>query len=880
MHLDEIRNKFLSYFETHGHTRVDSSSLVPKGDPSLLFTNAGMVQFKDYFLGIKTPEFKRATSCQTCIRAGGKHNDLENVGRTGRHHTFFEMLGNFSFGDYFKDKAIEFAWNFLTKELKIPKKNLYVSVYEKDKDAYSIWHKKIKIEPSRIYKFGEKDNFWAMSDTGPCGPCSEIYYDLGPSVGCKKKTCDVGCECDRYIEIWNLVFMEFDRSSDGKLTPLPKPSIDTGMGLERVASVLQGVYSNYDTDLFKHLIHDIEKKVSKKYGENPDTDISIRVIADHIRASVFLISEGVLPSNEGRGYVLRRIIRRAVRHGKKLGQLTPFLYKLIPQLVILMSKAYPHLKSQQPFTEKVLQAEESRFLQTLDNGLKILETELHKLKDQKKKTLSGETIYKLYDTFGFPLDLIQVIADEKNVSLDIHGDTHGFEKYMNEQKERARAKWAGSGERKENPVYQALSQKIKCEFLGYQATNTHSKLKAIIHDGKSIESLSVKDKPLSVELVFSETPFYGESGGQVGDSGTIQHDHATLEVTDSQKPVPHFIVHSTKLNKGTIKVGETFELRVDSKRRLDIALNHTATHMLHYALREQLGDHIRQAGSLVAPDRLRFDFTQFQPLTPMELENLENFMNERIRVNDPVSATEMSFKEAMDIGAIALFGDKYEDRVRVLQVGDYSTELCGGTHLKGTGEIRLFKIISETGVSAGVRRMEALTGDGAFKFLKNRDEELKHIESDLKITKDAPQKIKTLLHQYKDLERQLTSTQDKSIEGHTKDLLSLVQEKNGVRFLATTVTAQNIPSLRTYCDQLRDKLKSGIIVLGSEIDGRAVLIAAVTKDLTSKYSAHDLIQKLSPLVGGKGGGKPDLAQGGGPNNGALTDTLNHVSELI
>ena len=880
MQLDDIRKRFLSFFEERGHHKVSSSSLVPRNDPTLLFTNAGMVQFKDIFLGTQLPEFKTATSCQICIRAGGKHNDLENVGKTGRHHTFFEMLGNFSFGDYFKDKAIEYAWDFLTHDLKLAKKNLYVSVYEKDDEAYKIWNKKIKLESSRIYRFGEKDNFWAMGETGPCGPCSEIYYDLGAQVGCRKKSCDVGCSCDRYIEIWNLVFMQYQRDEKGQLTPLPKPSIDTGMGLERVASILQGVHSNYDTDLFQKLIQSIEKVVEKKYGtlgNNKEDDISIRVIADHIRSSTFLISEGILPSNEGRGYVLRRILRRAIRHGKKLGLTAPFLYKLVPSMVELMSKTYPQLKDQQPFTEKVIYSEEERFLQTLDNGLKILESEIAKLKDQKKKELSGETIYKLYDTFGFPLDLIQLLAQEHHVSLD----RSGFEKYMNEQRERARAKWVGSGEKKQLSIYASLSEKIKCHFKGYETSQTHSKLKSLLHEGKEVASLTAEAKTIACELIFQETPFYGEGGGQIGDTGIIKSEKAEIEVTDTQKPFPHLIIHIGKLIKGSIKVGETFDLTVNAHRRLDIALNHTATHMLHAALREQLGDHVRQAGSLVAPDRLRFDFTHFSPLTPLEIENLENFMNEHIRANDPVTSTVMSYKDALDIGAMALFGDKYEDKVRVLQVGNYSTELCGGTHLHATSEIRLFKIISETAIAAGVRRMEALTGDGAFQYLKARDGKLKEIEDSLHITPgEASKKIKQITERTKELERELGRFQDKSISESTQDLLNLVKEKNGVKILAAHLSVSNVEMLRTYCDQLRDRLKSGIVVLGANLNNRAILMAAVTHDLTSRYSAHDIIQKISPLIGGRGGGKADLAQGGGPQTDKLSEALQKASDFI
>lgn len=879
MQLDEIRNRFLEFFESKGHQRVDSSPLVPRNDPSLLFTSAGMVQFKDYFLGTKTPEFKTAVSCQKCLRVGGKHNDLENVGQTSRHHTFFEMLGNFSFGDYFKEKAIQYAWEFVTKELKISKKNLYVSVFEEDDEAHKIWHKKIKIDSKRIYRFGKKDNFWAMADTGPCGPCSEIYYDYGLSVGCKKKTCAPGCSCDRYVEIWNLVFMEFERSQDGKITPLPKPSVDTGMGLERVASVLQGVHSNYDVDLFQNIIrgpkNSIEKIVQKQYGKDSQTDVSIRVISDHIRAMTFLISDGVLPSNEGRGYVLRRIIRRAIRHGKKCGQNNPFLYKLVSPLVVLMGKTYPQLKEHQAFVEKVISSEEERFLKTLDNGLKILEEEISKLESKDKKMLSGEVIYKLYDTFGFPVDLIQVISEEQKFSLDILG----FEKYMNEQRERARKKWQGSGQIKQNPLYQELSQKIHCKFSGYKTTRRQARLKMLIVDGKIVETVLIKDKEeLKVELIFSETPFYGESGGQIGDTGFIRNEKGEVEVYDTQKPNPHFIVHYGKLKKGSLKVGDVLELIIDEHRRQDIMLNHTATHMLHYALQHQLGDHVRQAGSLVAPDRLRFDFTHFSPLSPMEIERLENFMNERIRANDSVTAAVMSFKEAIDIGAMALFGDKYEDKVRVLQIGDYSVELCGGTHLHSTGEIRLFKIISESAISAGVRRIEALTGDGAFYYLKSRDVALREIENELQ-TSLAHQKVKGLLEKTKQLEKQVSSSQGKFISESAKGLLNLVKEKNGVKILATVVRVSDIKHLRTYCDELRNHLRSGIIVLGANIEGRAVLISAVTKDLITRYSAHDIIQKLSPIVGGKGGGKPELAQGGGPDVSKLSQSIEGVYSL-
>jgi len=873
MKLDEVRRRFLKYFSSLGHEVVPSSGLVPKNDPTLLFTNAGMVQFKDYFLGAKEPSNKTATSCQLCMRAGGKHNDLENVGKTLRHLTLFEMLGNFSFGDYFKEKAVQYAWTFLTKELKIPKEKLYVSVHKDDDETFSIWHKKIKIEKKRIFKFGDKDNFWAMGNTGPCGPCSEIYYDLGEKIGCRKKTCAPGCDCDRYSEIWNLVFMEFNRSQDGKLTPLPKPSVDTGMGLERLAVVMQGVTSNYDIDLFQSLIRSIEKLIDREYGRGRDNDISIRVIADHIRSVSFLISEGVLPSNEGRGYVLRRILRRAVRHGKKLGQHKPFMFRLVASLVDLMAGSYPQLKEQKPFIEKVIHTEEERFLETLDRGLRLLSEELLSLQKQRKKVIPGEVVYKLYDTFGFPLDLIRVIADEKKLKID----ELGFEKHMNAQRTRARAKWKGSGEKAKNPIYQKIADKVKVNFLGYEATNAQSKVKVLLVNGKKVSSCStLKEK---IEIIFASTPFYGEGGGQVGDTGLAKSKETEIKIVDTQKPYHNFIIHTGILLKGSIKEGQTFNLVVDAKRRRNIMFNHTATHMLHYALQAQLGDHVRQAGSLVAPDRLRFDFTHFSPLTEMEIQKLENFMNEHIRGNDPVTATVMSYKEATDIGAMALFGEKYGDKVRVLQVGNYSTELCGGTHLSGTGEIRLFKIISETALGAGVRRLEALTGDGAFQYLVKRDETLKNIETHLKASsKEVEGRVHQLLTKTKKLEREQSKLQDRSISEKANTLLSEKKVIHGVNVIATKVATTDARALRTYCDVLRDKMKSGVVVLGADLGSRAVILVAVTKDLTQKYSAHSIIQKICPIIGGKGGGRPDFAQGGGPDTKKLDEALKKAFE--
>ncbi|MBI4040897.1 MAG: alanine--tRNA ligase [Deltaproteobacteria bacterium] len=877
MKVHELREQFLKYFERKEHHRVPSSGLIPQNDPSLLFTNAGMVQFKDYFLGTQTPPFARAVSAQKCIRAGGKHNDLENVGFTARHHTFFEMLGNFSFGDYFKQEAIEYAWTFITRELSIHSQKLFVSVFKEDDEAYAIWHKKIKLPTTKIFKFGEKDNFWQMADTGPCGPCSELYYDLGQDVGCGKKTCTVGCSCDRFIEIWNLVFMQFNRDREGILTPLPKPCVDTGAGLERLASVLQGKKSNYDIDLFQFLIHAIEKQTHKTYGENIHSDTSIRVIADHIRASTFLISEGVLPSNEGRGYVLRRILRRAIRHGKKMGLTSPFIYKLTHPMAEAMGDAYPQLIEQKAFIEKVIHAEEERFLQTLERGITLLEKEITVLKAQKKNILDGKTVYKLYDTFGFPLDLIQIIAEEHHLKID----EKQFEIEMEEQRKRARAGWIGSGEQKQKPIYQKLYEKIKTKFLGYEITEASSKVKAILFNENLVEKISFQDQPLSLEVIFAETPFYGEGGGQMGDTGFIRNEETELEVKDTKKPFPHLILHQVLLKKGTLKVGQAFTLSVDRKRRKDIMLNHTATHMLHHALQTFIGEHVRQAGSLVAPDRLRFDFTHFSSVTERQWEQLESWMNERIAAQDPVTATIMSHQEALDIGAIALFGEKYENQVRVLQIGNYSTELCGGTHLHNTGEIRLFKIISETAVAAGIRRIEAVTGDAALQYFSKRDHLTKDLQNLLKVgSNELLQKVTQLLEKLKEYERKQSQWIDQSISQTAKEIIKNARNIAGVQVLTERVLVSDMKSLRIFSDQAKERLGSGIIILGAEMEGTAAVTVAVTKDLIPRYSAHDLIQKLTPLLGGKGGGRADFAQGGGPQVDKLTEVLQKARALL
>ncbi|UCD85027.1 MAG: alanine--tRNA ligase, partial [Deltaproteobacteria bacterium] len=687
----QIRRSFLKYFEGKGHRILPSSSLVPEKDPTLLFTNAGMVQFKKVFTGEEKIEFKRATTSQKCLRVSGKHNDLENVGRTARHHTFFEMLGNFSFGDYFKQEAIDFSWEFLTDILSLPKEKLWVSVFQDDDEAYDIWKGK-DVRPERIVRMGEKENFWAMGETGPCGPCSEIIIDQGEEVGCHRPECAPGCDCDRYLELWNLVFMQYNRQENGKLVPLPKPSIDTGMGLERVAAVLQGVKSNYETDLLRVTIRNTEEITQIKYGEDDEKDISFQVIADHCRGMVFLVGDGILPANEGRGYVLRRIMRRAARHGKKLDLNEPFLYKLSGNVVDQMEEAYPELKERRSYIAMIIQKEEERFLDTLDRGLQILQEEMERLRGSKGQTVPGEVVFKLYDTYGFPLDLTEDIAAEEGFAVD----TEGFNQEMEQQRERARMSWKGTGAQEIKGVYSRLSEDgLTVTFLGYDRLKNKSKVERIIRNDEFVESVKPGDE---VEIITRETCFYGEAGGQMGDQGVIQGRGSEFQVMDTIRPLPSLILHRGRVRKGQISVGDEVTMKVDENWRQSTVLHHTATHILQSALRQVLGDHVKQSGSLVAPDRLRFDFTHFSPVEERELKRVEELVNQRIRENHPVATKTTSYNEAIKGGAIALFGEKYEDNVRLVKVGKVSSELCGGTHARRSGDIGLFKIVSESGV--------------------------------------------------------------------------------------------------------------------------------------------------------------------------------------
>jgi len=872
---NELRARFLKFFEDRGHTVVPSSPLIPHNDPTLLFTNAGMNQFKDCFLGMEDRGYYRAASSQKCVRAGGKHNDLENVGRTARHHTFFEMLGNFSFGDYFKKEAIAYAWEFLTEDLGLDKDRLYVTVYTDDDEAADIWHRQEGVPRERIYRFGEKDNFWSMGDTGPCGPCSEIFWDNGPEVGCGSPDCAVGCDCDRYMEIWNNVFMQFNREASGTLTPLPKPSVDTGMGLERICTVMQGVKSNYDTDLLQGIIRHVERLSGKQYGDSEKDDVSMRVIADHARATTFLICDGALPSNEGRGYVLRRIMRRAARHAKMLGFADPILYRTVDAVNEMMGGSYPELLEREEYIKKVIRAEEERFAETLDRGLAILNDAVADLRRAGKTVVPGETLFRLYDTFGFPTDLTADIVRAEGFTID----EPGFEACMERQREQAREHWKGSGEEGIAAIHKTLHNRgIRSAFVGYDEKCSYATVSAILRDGAEVTEARGGD---TVEIITDRTPFYGESGGQVGDTGTISTGSAHVRVTGTIRPYPDLIVHRGTVVEGTLRTGEACDLKVASADRDATARNHTATHLLQTALRRVLGEHVKQAGSLVAPDRLRFDFTHFAAMTPEEIRRVEEIVNTFIMENDPVHAREMAVEEAMESGATALFGEKYGDRVRVVKVGEVSAELCGGTHVRAAGEIGSFKILSETGIAAGVRRIEALTGMGALRHTQKMEEEMRQIASLLKAEGgDTVDRLQKLLARQREMQREIEALQGQLNAARSGDLLADVREVNGVKVLATTVEVDNPKKLRELADTLKDRLGSGVVVLGCEKDGKANLLVAVTKDLTGRITAGDIIRQLAPIIGGSGGGKPELAQAGGSRPEKLTEALGMVGGLI
>jgi alanyl-tRNA synthetase len=872
---NEIRSRFLLFFEERGHTVVASSGLIPHKDPTLLFINAGMNQFKDVFLGREKRSYVRAASAQKCVRAGGKHNDLENVGQTARHHTFFEMLGNFSFGDYFKQDAIAYAWQFLTVEMGLPKDKLWVTVFREDDEAHTIWRDQVGVPEERIVRMGEKDNFWSMGDTGPCGPCSEILIDQGESMTCGDE-CGIGkCDCDRYLELWNLVFMQFDRSADGAMAPLPKPSIDTGMGLERIAAVMQGVQSNYDCDLLRGIIAFVEKLSGKRYGDDPAHDMSMRVIADHSRATAFLIADGVLPSNEGRGYVLRRIMRRAARHAKMLGFADPVLYRTAVFVLESMACAYPEEAGRADYVSKVVKVEEERFIQTLDNGLRILNEEVARLRAAGAAVLPGDVAFRLYDTYGFPLDLTADIVRAEGIAID----EAGFESCMEEQRRKAREHWKGSGEEAIAGIYRQLAADgLRTEFTGYRELKGQGEILALLLDGQPVSSAP---EGARVEVVTSSTPFYGESGGQVGDSGELATDSGRMVVTDAKKPLPELVVHVGEVQSGTLQTGARADLAVDEERRRATALNHTATHLLQAALVKVLGDHIKQAGSLVTPERLRFDFSHFSAMTAEELEEVENLVNRYIRENAAVECREMAHDQAVAAGATALFGEKYGDKVRVVSVDDISMELCGGTHTRASGDIGLFKILQESGIAAGVRRIEAVTGSRALDVVRDQERTLDHLAGLVKT--DRPQletRLRKLIEHQKELERELESLRARLSADQAGDLLNQATEVAGVQVVCGRADNLDGKALRELADQVRDRLPSGVLVLASAHDGKAGLLVAVTKDLTKRLQAGALIKQLAAMVGGGGGGRPDLAQAGGSKPEQLGEALAAAPKLI
>ena len=860
MKSSEIREKFLKYFESKGHAIVASSPLVPGNDPTLLFTNSGMVQFKDVFLGQDRRPYSRATTSQRCVRAGGKHNDLENVGYTARHHTFFEMLGNFSFGDYFKRDAIQFAWELLTKVYGLDPARLWTTVYKDDDEACDLWTKMIGVPADRCIRIGDKpgggsDNFWQMADTGPCGPCTEIFYDHGPGIEGGPPG-SPGADGDRYIEIWNLVFMQFNRDDAGTLHPLPKPSVDTGMGLERIAAVLQGVHSNYDIDLFQDLIRAAARETHTADLANN----SLKVIADHIRACSFLIIDGVIPGNEGRGYVLRRIIRRAIRHGYKLGQTQPFFNRLVDDLSVAMGAAYPELPKAQARTQQVLLQEEQRFAETLENGMKVLEGAL----TREDKMLDGETVFQLYDTFGFPVDLTADIARERGVRMDYAG----FEAAMERQRERARA--ASRFSMSTAVAYSGHAT----EFHGYDTLALECKVLALYREGAQANELGSGDAGI---VVLDRTPFYAESGGQVGDRGELAGPNGTFTVDDTQKIQADVFGHKGRLKVGRLKVGDTVMATVDREARMRAAWNHSATHLMHAALRKVLGPHVQQKGSLVDPERTRFDFSHNEPMSAQQIAAVEDLVNREIRRNVDVSARIMKYDEAVKAGAMALFGEKYGDEVRVIGMGDFSTELCGGTHVRRTGDIGFFKVIAETGIAAGIRRIEAVTANGAEAWVREQENRVNEAAAVLKTSpQDVPAKIQQIMDNVRALERELTRLKAKMTASQGADLADQALEVKGAKVVAASLDGADAKSLRETIDKLKDKLKSAVIVLGSTDGDKVTLIAGVTSDLTAKVKAGEIVSHVAQQIGGKGGGRPDMAQGGGTQPAKLPAALASV----
>jgi len=871
----EIRERFLRFFEERGHRRVPSSSLVPESDPTLMFVNSGMVPFKRSLLGEETRDYVRATTSQKCMRVSGKHNDLENVGRTTRHHTFFEMLGNFSFGDYFKEKAIEHAWMLLTEEMGFKPENLVVSVFRDDDEAYDIWRDQIGIPESKLYRLGEDENFWSMGDTGPCGPCSEIHFDWGELPDHPND--DPSSETGRFLEIWNLVFMQFNRDADGSMTPLARPSIDTGMGLERLSALLQGKRSTWDSDLFTPLIERAAELSNVTPGDDPEIDVSLRVAADHARALAFLIGDGVLPSNVGRGYVLRRILRRASRHGKLLGQDSPFLFSVADKVIDEMGEAFPELSERRAYITDRIRREEERFLETLSKGLTLLEAEIGELEAKELRELPGDTVFKLYDTFGFPIDLTADILSSHGMTLD----QSGFDEAMSGQKARARAAWKGSGDVAVEEIYGRIANGLETTFHGYEILELEAPVAAMLKAGELVTQASMGDE---IELIFEETPFYAESGGQMGDRGRIQTDSGEVEIRDVKKPLTGLFVHQGIVVSGELRVDQAARLRVDAQSRYATVRNHTGTHLLHAALRRELGEQAMQKGSLVGPDRLRFDFTHDSPLSTEELERIEDQVNRWIEANHPGSTREMDYPSAIKAGAMAIFDEKYGEQVRVVSFGDCTTELCGGTHARATGEIGLLKIISETGIAAGIRRIEALTGLGALRHIREQERLARAAAEKLKVPlAELPGRVGRLLEERKQAQKQIDDLRARKQSSGAKDLFGAaraIASLPGAKSISGRVEDVDAKAMRTMVDDFRNRLGTGVVCLAAENEGKALLAIGVTKDLTSKLKAGDLIREVAGVVGGGGGGRPDFAQAGGKDPSRIDLALEKFNELV
>jgi alanyl-tRNA synthetase len=868
MEAQQIRESFLDYFSKKNHKIIQSSSLLPKDDPTLLFTNAGMNQFKNVFLGLEKRSYRTAASVQKCMRVSGKHNDLEQVGKTKKHHTFFEMLGNFSFGDYFKKEAIEFAWELVIDVFGLPEDRVYATVYEEDEEAFKVWNKDIGLPPEKIFRFGKKDNYWAMGETGPCGPCSEIHYDFGSEVEAGDPYSLIEEGSERFMELWNLVFMQYYQDEKGEQHPLPSPSIDTGMGLERTAAVLQGKKSNFETDLFSPLIESVSELSSREYPSQDKGDVSVRIIADHIRAISFLITDGIMPSNEGRGYVLRRLIRRAFRHGNLIGIEEPFLYKLVGAVSDVMKDAYPELLSLVNYISKVCLSEEERFSLTLSSALRYLYQYLDEAEKEGKKILPGKKIFKLYDTFGFPLDLSQELAEERGIAVD----ANGFHQELEKQRQRARLSWKGDAREKERKVYEKLKG-LSVRFIGYEKSlASEAEVLAILEDGKKVKELNKDD---SGEVVLDVTPFYAEAGGQVGDKGLLKNPRFSALVEDTYLPIPGLISHKIKVIAGKIKQGDKVEASIDVSRRRTISNNHTATHLLHAALRQVLGDHVKQAGSLVAPSHLRFDFTHFSPLSKEEIRKIEILVNERIRENIPINTSTTTLEEGLKEGALAIFEEKYGEKVNMITISDFSKELCGGVHVSSTGQIGLFKIISEGSVAAGMRRIDALTGEQALEYIEKSEEVVDQIQHVLNSSRqDVLHQLEKLMDSVKEKEKENKALRKKLAKQKYQHVEEQVREIQGVAVLSQRMEGLNNLELREMADSLKQKLGSGVVILGTTHEQKIFLVASITKDLTKRIKANELIRELAQIFDGGGGGRPDFAQAGGTK----TELLDKVIE--